>query len=88
METFIESDINGNNLDPLMKDTDEVDSPLKGMEESSKSITFDSSWEDAKESSNFLGVEDGKIGLGSIPLLKLFKGWRLKLWKSLLSIEE
>ena len=39
------------------------------MEEVSNLIAVESSCVDAKESSNFLGVEDGKIVLGSIPLL-------------------
>ena len=52
-----------------MAHEEEVDSPLKGSEESSDSIPIDS-----KESSNFLGVEDVKIGLGSISLLKSLEG--------------
>ena len=71
-----------------MTDKEEVYSPLNYVEEFSNSITVDSLCEDEKEYGNFIGVEDGKVGLGSTPLLKSFKGWHLKLWKSFSSIEE
>ena len=77
---MIELDVDGNDVDSLMKDKEYVDSTLKGMEESSNSITVDSSCADTKWSSNLLGVGYGKIGLGSAPLLKSLKGWNLNLW--------
>ena len=63
MKTLIELDTD--EVNPLMTHEEEVDSPLKGRGKSSNSITADS-----KESRNFIGVEDVKTGLGSIPLLK------------------
>ena len=48
METLIESDVDGHEVDPLMIDEKEVESPLKGREEYSNSITVDSSFTDAK----------------------------------------
>ena len=79
--TLIESD--ADELNTLMAHGEEVDSPLKESDESSNSITIDS-----KKSSNFPGVEDVKIGLGSIPLLTSLEGWSRKLKKSFSSIEE
>ena len=74
IETLIESHVDGYNVNPLMTDKEEVDPQMKGKEVYSNSITVDSSRTDAIESSNFLTVEDRKIGLGSSPLLKSFKG--------------
>ena len=48
IEKLIESYVDGHDVDPLMIDKEEVDYPLKGMEESSKSITVDSSCSNSK----------------------------------------
>ena len=74
MEILTESDVEGHEEYPIMIDEEEAYSSLKVTEESSNPITVDSSRTDAIESSNFLTVEDRKIGLGSSPLLKSFKG--------------
>ena len=62
-EKLIESD--AEEVDHLMMDEEEVGSRLEGMKEYSNLIAVGS-----KESSNFLGVEDGKIGLGSTTVFK------------------
>ena len=67
-ETLIESDIDGHDSEPPMKDEEEVDYLFKDVEEVSNSIRFDSSCTCVKEHSNFLGSEDVIIGLGSLSL--------------------
>ena len=56
IEKWIESDVDWCNVEPIMTDKEEADSPLKGMEESSNSIPVDCSCVDTKESSNFVGA--------------------------------
>ena len=73
MDTVVELDSDGNDAYSLLLDKEDVDSSLKGMKEVSNLIIVDSSCLDATKSSNLLEVEDVKIGLGSIPLLKSLK---------------
>ena len=65
-----------------------MDSPLKGRGEHSNLITVDSSRKDSKQSSNCLGAEDAKTGLGSISSIEHLEGSHVKLTKSFSSIEE
>ena len=86
---MIESGVDRHDVDPPMTDKKEEDSPLKDVEEFSNLIIVDSSYADAKESSNFLGVEDRTIGLGSLSFFRmsLLIGSLTKLENSVWSIE-
>ena len=82
IETLKESDDDRHCTDYLMMDKEEETSPLKDVKEVSNLIIVDSSHTYARESSNFLGMENEKTGLKSIPLLKSLEGWHIKLMKS------
>ena len=54
METLIESDVDGHDVDHTMSDEEEIDSPLEAMEEVSNIITVEFECVDTKEFSNLL----------------------------------
>ena len=73
METLIQSCVDGHGVRPLLMNKEDADSPLSDVEQFSNSIAVCSSCAGTKESRNFLGVEDGEIGIGYIPLLGSLK---------------